>query len=132
MILNIWLLGHTAEIRIPFIYSWEMPIILLISAYFVIYILWLWITFKFSNFFSGVAKGKLWAQVSDLKAELYDKQWSLIDDIKKEFSEQLTAYKEIAEKDRKTYKSETDKILNNLQFEVTELSWKIEELKKEK
>ena len=76
--------------------------------------------------------GKLWDEVSDLKAELYDKQWALIDNIKKDFDTNIAQYKEEWEKDRKLYKTETDKILNNLQFEVTTLAEKIEELKKQK
>ena len=39
---------------------------------------------------------------------------------------------DLAEKDRKSYKTETDKVLNNLQFEVHELGAKIDELKKQK
>ena len=74
--------------------------------------------------------GKLWNEVSDLKAELYDKQWALIGNIKKDFYTNIAQYKEESEKNRKLYKTETDKILNNLQFEVTTLAEKIEELKK--
>ena len=88
--------------------------------------------FKFSNFFANMKTGKLWDEVSDLKAELYDKQWALIDNIKKDFDTNIAQYKEEWEKDRKLYKTETDKILNNLQFEVTTLAEKIEELKKQK
>ena len=86
-------------------------------------------TFKFSNFFSNVAKWKLGNQVNDLKAELHDKQGDLINSIKKDFHATLTAYQTEAEKDRKVYKTETDKILNNLQFEITQLSEKIKETK---
>ncbi len=120
-----WLLWVNQNITVPFIYSGEAPAILLISAYFIIYVLGLWATFKFSNFFSGVQKGKLWDQVHELKAELYDKQWALIENIKKNFDENLNWYKEEWAKDRKVYKTETDKILNNLQFEITQLTEKM-------
>ena len=132
MLFNMGLLWTSQNMNIPFLYSWEAPIVLWIISYFVIYILGLWATFKFSNFFSGLKKEKLGGEITDLKAELYDKQWSLIDNIKKEFDWNLSGYKNEAEKDRKVYKTETDKILNNLQFEVTQLAEKIEELKQEK
>jgi hypothetical protein len=56
----------------------------------------------------------------------------LISNIKKDFDTNIAQYKEEGEKNRKLYKTETDKILNNLQFEVTTLAEKIEELKKQK
>jgi hypothetical protein len=56
----------------------------------------------------------------------------LITHIKKDFDTNIAQYKEESEKNRKLYKTETDKILNNLQFEVTTLAEKIEELKKQK
>ena len=111
--------------NIPFLYNGDAPIVLWIISFFVAYVLGLWATFKFSNFFSGLKKEKLGWEITDLKAELYDKQGSLIENIKKEFETTLTKYKDEANKDRKMYKTETDKILNNLQFEVNTLWGKI-------
>jgi len=125
MLFNMGLLWTSGSMNIPFLYSGEAPIVLWIISFFVAYVLGLWATFKFSNFFSGLKKNKLGNEVSDLKAELYDKQGSLIDNIKKEFDTNLSSYKDEANKDRKTYKAETDKILNNLQFEITQLTEKM-------
>ena len=132
LVTNLWLLGETQTVRIPFVFSDEIQVVLMISLFFILYIIWLWLTFKFSNFFSSVQKWKLGTQVNDLKAELHDKQWDLINSIRNDFETNLWAYKVEAEKDRKIYKTETDKILNNLQFEITQLSEKIVEFKKEK
>lgn len=125
MLFNLGLLGTSQTMDIPFLYNGEAPIVLWIVSFFVAYVLGLWATFKFSNFFSGLKKERLGWEITDLKAELYDKQGSLIDNIKKEFDETLKKYKDEAAKDRKTYTTETDKILNNLQFEVNTLAGKI-------
>lgn len=130
MLFNMSLLGINQNISIPFLYSGETPIVLWIVSYFVLYVLSLWATFKFSNFFSWLKKEKLGGEINDLKAELYDKQWNLISSIKKEFQTTLESLEIEAEKDRKTYKAQTDKVLNNLQFEITQLAETIEELKK--
>ena len=130
LVLNFWIVWISQEVNLFFLFNWEVQIVLMLSIFFILYILGLWAMFKFSNFFANMKTGKLWNEVSDLKAELYDKQWALISNIKKDFDTNIAQYKAEGEKDRKVYKTETDKILNNLQFEVTKLAEKIEELKK--
>lgn len=130
LVLNFPLAWVSKEVNFFFLYKWEVQIVLILSIFFILYTLGLWGLFKFSNFFAAVKTGKLGDQVNGLKAELYDKQWSLIEWIKSEFSKNISEYKAEAEKDRKLYKTETDKILNNLQFEVTTLTEKVAEIKK--
>ena len=65
-----------------------------------------------------------------MKAELHDKQPELIERIKQEFGVIIEEIKAQSEQDKKAYKTQTDKVLQNLEFEIKALQTKVENMNK--
>ena len=108
----------------------EVPVVALITIFFVLYILCLWFIFKFTNFFSHHKSKKLEKEVGGLKSKLLDGQGNLVKDIEKRFDKTLEKFIETSNKKTEAYKKENDKIVSNLELQIKGLKDKIDKIKR--
>ena len=130
LVLNFPILSYTDEINLFFIATPQSRVILWMAIFFILYTIGLWATFKFTNYFSGIKSDKKTWEIEHLKAELHDKQPELIERIKQEFWVVIEEIKAQSEQDKKAYKTQTDKVLQNLEFEIKALQTKVENMNK--
>lgn len=130
LLLNSNLLSKKETVNIFWIFQPELPIITIISVFFIAYIFLLYFSEKFSSFFAWNKNKKLQDEILNLKAKLADEREKLIEDLRKEFLNNLESFKEISNKNLELSKKETSKVLWNLEFEIQTLKEKIEKLDK--
>jgi hypothetical protein len=73
-ILNRDLVQIQERINVFWLWDINVPIVSVITLFFVIYIVIIWLLFKFSHIFLFMKKKRLETKVSNLKAELQDGQ----------------------------------------------------------
>jgi len=125
LLINSDLLSKKETVNIFWIWDLEMPVIALISVFFVAYIFLMYFSWKFSTFFIWHKNKSLEEENLKLKAKLSE----LIPDINKNLDEKIKflveGFKDLTDKSLDLHKKETSKVLWNLEFEIKELKEKI-------
>lgn len=129
LILNLDIFKASTEINFFWLTSFNIPVVIFISIFFILYIFLIWIGFNFSNIFSGLKTKKLEKEVFDLKSKLLNKQGELLKNIENHFEEVLTKFKTESDKKLELYKKENDKVVSNIQYEMKDLKEKINKIK---
>ncbi len=130
LLVNKDILTLDTQINVFWIYKWKIQIILYITFFFISYLLILWSLFKFSNFFADHKNKKQNEQINELKAKLADQTPELISKIQNILDQNLKQFKEEADKKLELTKKETQKVLWNLEYEISILKEKIDKLSK--
>jgi len=125
LVLNLWIFKATSEINFFWIAQFQIPVVIFISIFFILYILLLWIGFNFSNVFTNIKTHKLEKEVFDLKSKLLGKQWELLEKIESHFDTILEKYKTDSDKKLELYKKENEKIVTNIEYEMKSMKEKI-------
>jgi hypothetical protein len=89
LVINLGIFKTATEINFFWLTSFNIPVVIFVSIFFILYILLLWIGFNFSNLFTDMKTKKLEKEVFDLKSKLLNKQGDLIKNIEAKFESQL-------------------------------------------
>jgi len=129
IVLNLDIFKASTEINFFWLYSFEIPVVIFISIFFILYIILIWFGFNISNYFTGYKNKKLEKEVIDLKGKLLSKQWELISNIESHFEKILEKFKTEADKKLEQYKKENEKIVSNMQYDFDAIKGKIDKIK---
>lgn len=129
LVINFDIFKASTEINFFWISSFELPVVIFISIFFILYIVLLWAGFNFSTMFSSMKTKKVEKENFDLKTKLLNKQGDLIGNIEKHFDDVLAKYKTESDKKLELYKKETDKVVSNFEHQIKSLGDKISKLK---
>ncbi len=132
LVLNLDIFKANTEINFFWLASFNIPVVIFISIFFILYILLLWIGFNFSNVFTNMKTKKLEKEVFDLKSKLLNKQGELLKNIENHFDDVLAKHKTESDKKLELYKKENDKIVSNMNHDMQALGDKITKLAKAK
>lgn len=124
LLINSQLLAKKEIVNIFWIWDLEIPIIAIISVFFVVYIFLMYFSGKFSSFFISSKNKGLEEEKMKLKAKLSDQIPEIEKKMDEKFSKILEEFKEIWNKNLELHKKETSKVLWNLEFEIKELKKK--------
>lgn len=129
ILLNLQIFKESTQINFFWLYDFQVPVVIFISIFFILYILLIWAGFNLSSFFSGYKSKKLEKEVFDLKSKLLSKQWDLIKNIESHFETILTKFKTEADKKLELYKKENEKIVSNMKYDFDAIKTKIDKIK---
>jgi hypothetical protein len=129
LVINLGIFKTTTEINFFWLTSFNIPVVIFVSIFFILYILLLWVGFNFSNLFTNIKTKKLEKEVFDLKSKLLNKQGELLKNIENQFEEVLLKFKTDSDKKLDLYKKENDKIVSNITYEMKTLGDKINKIK---
>ena len=130
ILINKELLDIKENVSVFWIWEIELPIISVITVFFVLYIIIIWLLLNFGEVFVSIKKKRLEREIKDLKVKLQDWQEELLWNIKKDFIEVLEQFKEENKKSTEILKKENEKVVTNLSYEIKNLKQKIEEKNK--
>lgn len=130
LVLNLDIFKASTEINFFFITTFQIPVVIFISIFFILYILLIWVWFNFSSIFSSLKTKRLEKEVFDLKSKLLNKQGELIKNIENHFEDVLGKFKTESDKKLELYKKENDKIVSNIEYEMKSLKEKIDKAAK--
>lgn len=125
LVLNLDIFKATTEINFFWLARFELPVVISISIFFILYIILIWLGFSFSNVFTNHKTKKLEKEVFDLKSKLLNKQWDLIKNIEDKFDGKLSEFKAEADKKLELYKKENEKVVSNVQYDFKDLQDKM-------
>ena len=128
LLINRHLLWINETISIFGLTEINIPIISFSIIFFVWYIITIYIYLRLSNVVTWFKNNRLESQVDKLKSKLYEERPQLVEDLKKEFTDNLELYKEIREKEINSYKKENEKLMSNLSYDVKTIKEKIEKI----
>ena len=129
LLLNNELLLKNEEVNFFWVFKPEIPVIALISVFFIVYIILLYFSEKFSLFFANHRTKKLEKEVLELKARLQEQIPDIVDVMKIEFRVIVENIKNENRRDLELSKKENDIVLWNLEYEIKNLR---EQINKEK
>lgn len=129
ILLNLQIFSESTEINFFWIYSFNIPVVIFISIFFILYIILIWFGFNVSNYFTGYKNKKLEKDVIDLKWKLLNKQWDLIKNIESHFEEILSKFKSEADKKLELYKKENEKVVSNMKYDFEAIKTQISKIK---
>ncbi len=132
LIINLEIFSASTEINFFWLLSFQIPVVIFISLFFILYILLIWAGFNFSHVFSNIKTRKLEKEVFDLKTKLLNRQWELVKDIEEVFSKKLSDFKTESDKKLELTKKETTKIVSQMEYQFQSLKEKMQELWKKK
>lgn len=130
IILNLDIFKASTEINFFWLYSFQIPVVIFISIFFILYILLIWFGFNISNYFTGYKNKKLEKEVIDLKGKLLNKQGDLIKNIEDHFEAILGKFKTEADKKLEAYKKENEKVVSNMKYDFDAIKTKIDKIGK--
>jgi len=131
LVLNLDIFKASTEINFFWITSFQIPVVIFISIFFILYILILWLGFNFSNVFTNIKTKRLEKEVFDLKSKLLSKQWDLIKNIEDKFDSKLGEFKKEADKKLELTKKETEKVVSNVQYDFKDIQDKLAKIAKQ-
>ena len=131
LLANSELLSTKADINLFFI-SFEINIVTFISIFFVLYILVIYLIFKFSNFFVSHKNKNLSEEVNKLKAEMQDREPKLLENIENKFGEILEKSAKENKQNIDILKKENEKVITNLTYDLKIIKEKVEKLNPQK
>ena len=132
LVINLDKFKTTTEINFFWLMSFNIPVVIFVSIFFILYILLLWVGFNFSNLFTNMKTKKLEKEVFDLKSKLLNKQGDLIKNIESKFESQLTEFKKEADKKLELTKKETEKVVSNMSYDFKDIQDKLVKIAKQK
>jgi hypothetical protein len=132
LVINLDIFKTTTEINFFWLMSFNIPVVIFVSIFFILYILLLWVGFNFSNLFTNMKTKKLEKEVFDLKSKLLNKQGDLIKNIESKFESQLTEFKKEADKKLELTKKETEKVVSNMSYDFKDIQDKLVKIAKQK
>ena len=132
LLINSELLSEKTTVNLFWLAEVELPLITLISVFFVGYIMILYSLFKFSNFFVAHKNKNLNNEVNELKAEMQDREPKLLEAIEKKFWEILEKSKAENKQNIDILKKENEKVVTNLTYDLKMIKEKIEKIKTDK
>lgn len=132
LVLNLDIFKASTEINFFWLARFELPVVISISIFFILYIMLIWLGFSFSNVFSNHKTKKLEKEVFDLKSKLLNKQGELIKNIEEKFEAKLGEFKKEADKKLELTKKETEKVVSNVQYDFKSIGDKIDKIAKGK
>jgi len=118
IIINKDLLNIKETINFFWIADIPMYIIGVISIFFVLFLLIIWLGLKFSDILGDFKNKKHEKIINKLKAELQDKEPEVITNIESRFDKIVEEFKDENRKNIKILKKENDKILSNLEYDI--------------
>jgi len=130
--INLDIFSATSNINFFWLFSIDIPVVIFISIFFIIYIILLWIGFNFSNVFTNMKTKKLEKEVFNLKSKLLNKQGDLIKNISDTFDSKLWEFKKEADKKLELTKKETEKVVSNVQYDFKDIQDKLTKISKQK
>lgn len=130
--INLDIFGATSNINFFWLFNIDIPVVIFISIFFILYILLLWIGFNFSNVFTNMKTKKLEKEVFELKSKLLNKQGDLIKNIEEKFDTKLWEFKKEADKKLELTKKETEKVVSNVQYDFKDIQDKLTKISKQK
>ena len=74
IIINLQIFKESTQINFFWLYSFDVPVVIFVSIFFILYIILIWIGFNFSNVFTNMKTRRLEKEVFDLKTKLLNKQ----------------------------------------------------------
>jgi hypothetical protein len=132
LVINLGIFKTTTEINFFWLTSFNIPVVIFVSIFFILYILLLWIGFNFSNLFTDMKTKKLEKEVFDLKSKLLNKQGDLIKNIEAKFESQLWEFIKEADKKLELTKKETEKVVSNMSYDFKDIQDKLVKIAKQK
>ncbi len=132
LVINLDIFKAMTEINFFWLASFNIPVVIFISIFFILYILLLWIGFNFSNVFTNMKTKKLEKEIFDLKSKLLNKQGELIKNIEDKFDKKLWEFKTEADKKLELTKKETEKVVSNVQYDFKDIQDKLTKISKQK
>ncbi len=132
LLINSDLLSEKQTLNLFWIVELELPLITLISLFFVVYIMVIYSLFKFSNFFVANKNKNLTGEVNALKAEMQDKQPKLLEALEAKFGEILNKATAENKKNIDILKKENEKVVTNLTYDLKMIKEKVEKIKTDK
>ena len=125
LLINSDLLAKKENVNIFWIWDLQMPVIAIISVFFVAYIFLMYFSWKFSSFFTDHKLKKLEEENLKLKAKLSDLIPEITKTIDEKTKKMIEEIKTLTDKSLELHKKETNKVLGNLEFEIKDLKEKI-------
>jgi hypothetical protein len=132
LVINLGIFKTATEINFFWLTSFNIPVVIFVSIFFILYILLLWIGFNFSNLFTDMKTKKLEKEVFDLKSKLLNKQGDLIKNIEAKFESQLWEFIKEADKKLELTKKETEKVVSNMSYDFKDIQDKLVKIAKQK
>ena len=132
LLINSDLLSEKQTINLFWLAEVSLPLITLISLFFVVYIMVIYSLFKFSNFFVASKNKNLTGEVNALKAEMQDRQPKLLEAIEAKFWEILEKSNTEHKKTIDILKKENEKVVTNLTYDLKMIKEKVEKIKTDK
>jgi uncharacterized integral membrane protein len=130
LVINLQIFTATTQINFFWIWNFQIPVVIFISLFFIVYILLIWVGFNLSNYFSKYKNERLEKEVSDLKGKLLDKQGDLLQNIETNMRHILIEFKDESNKKIELYKKETEKVVSNMGYDFSSLKDKVEKIGK--
>ena len=128
--LNMEIISIKSDLSIFWIFKLkDIPIFALLTGFFSLYIIIIWILLKFSDIFSFFEKKKMGNEINKLKAELQDKQGELLESITDDFQKVFDNFKNENEKTLKTLKGENERTLTQIDYDVKIIKEKLDKIK---
>lgn len=132
LLINLSIFSASTEINFFWITTFQLPVVIFTTIFFVLYILLIWLGFNFKWAFSDMRAKKLEKEVYELKSQLLNKQGDLIQNIENKFDTKISDLKTEADKKLDLYKKENEKVVTNVQYDFKTLWDKIDKLAKQK
>ncbi len=129
LLINSDLLSKKETVNLFWLMEIEIPLITLISLFFVSYIIIIYSLFKFSNFFVAHKNKNLNHEVNELKAEMQDREPKLLEAIETKFSKILEKAQADNKQNIDILKKENEKVVTNLTYDLKMIKEKIEKIK---
>lgn len=118
LLINSNLLSKKEIVNFFWIYKTEASVITLISLFFVLYIIFIYFSWKFSLFFTNTKNKSLEDEKYQLKSKLADMIPEIETRMNEKFSKVLEDFKLISDKNLDLSKNQTKQVLGNLEFEI--------------
>jgi len=125
LLINSNLLTWKETINIFWIIEAELPIVSIISLFFISYIFILYFGGKFSSFFTNSKIKSIENDKLKLKSELADKIPEIEKTIDDKYWKILDEFKNISNKNLELHKNQTKQVLENLEFEIKNIKDKL-------
>ena len=130
LLINSTLLLEKDIVNLFWITEVEIPLITLITLFFIIYIFIIYFSWKFSLFFTNSKIKALENDKLELKSRLFDQIPDLERTIDEKYSTILDDFKEVSNKNLELHKNQTKQVLENLEFEIKNIKDKLDKINK--
>ncbi|NDK10269.1 hypothetical protein GW846_05845 [Candidatus Gracilibacteria bacterium] len=119
LIINIGIFSLTREINFFWLFRFDIPVVITITLFFIIYMLMIWAGLSFGKVFTNRRIKSLETEVYELKSKLLNKQGELIKNIEDKFDKKLGEFKQDSDKKLELTKKETEKVVSNVNYDFS-------------